>query len=199
MFSKFKITVFTIVCGIFLFSSIAFGQKTDQPLKPSPTPVSKKSKIEFSDIEGWEKSIAADSDDEYIVNYDSETSGRVTIYVYNRGLEQIPSGVTDKLIVEEFEGAQAAVMQLADLGIYENVKQEKNETINLGGASGKLKSLRAKMTMTMRGQNMVSETYLFGHQNRFVKIRATRSKAQNDSDKNKMSELLGEIDKSLSK
>lgn len=204
MFFKQKITIFAAACALFLLSSNAFAQeKIDTNLSPSKsTAQTVQKKKELPEIDGWRKNVAANSDDpdsDYIVNYDSEKGGRVTVYVYTRGLSAIPNGTDSDLVKDEMEGAKSAIRQIGDAGIYSDVKIDKNEIITLGGKDGKIKALHCNISFKTSGLTLVSELFLFGNQNKFVKIRASRPKELQESGRGALEGLLSELDSFFSK
>jgi len=156
--------------------------------------------IEFPTVDGWtrgEKQIIPDDGGGrgHVINYDSKTNGRVTVYIYTRGLKSIPDGL-GKLVEEELEGAKAAIRVVAGTGAYGEVKGGKTETITLGGDKGRVKSLRASYVFNRNGQVLNSEIYLFGYQDHFIKLRASRpASASNEA----FAALLLSLDQLFSK
>ena len=214
----FRYTIFTIFCGLIAFHSIAVaqddsaGSPTGKPSKVEKTEktdkVTKKPNglasvtledlaVNFPEVENWEQSEIQKYPTEdlgFSVNYESREGGRVTIYVYKGGQEKIPDDISDKVIKNEFNKSKAEIEKIAAMGYYENLKEVKNETVTLGGKSGKIKALRTLYNFSARDQNLASEIYIFGHKNRFIKIRATRSRSNNESGDKMVVELLEEID-----
>ncbi|MCD9189606.1 MAG: hypothetical protein LUM44_24595 [Pyrinomonadaceae bacterium] len=199
---KLKIFILTMMCGSFLLASAAYSQDKNGADKVPATPSTAKNvKKDLPEITGWEKNGSMDMSDpseDYIVDYQSESAGRVTVYVYSRGLPAVPDGIKDALIIDEFNGAKGAIFQLAEVGIYTDVKEIKNETVTLGGKPGKIQSLHSNFTFKAKGTPLVSEIFLFGKQNKFIKIRATRPKDQEASGQSAMDTLLSELDKFFS-
>ena len=130
----------------------------------------------------------------FSINYESREGGKVTIYVYNGGKKKIDDGATDKVIKEELNKAKGEIQKVADLGYYPNLKELKNETVTLGGTSGKVKVLYTLYNIGTEGKYVASEIYIFGHQNRFIKIRATRLRNKNEAGNKMVADLLKEID-----
>lgn len=219
MLTIFRNSILAAFCGLFILLSTAAAQekssgkpaeadKNNKIDKVEKTEPEKKNKnglapitledlaTEFPDVAGWEKSEIQKYPTEalgFSVNYESNAGGKVTIYVYNGGNKKIGDGVEDKIVVSELKKAKGEIQQIADMGYYENLKEVKSETITLGGAAGKLKSLYTLYTMGPKGRLANSEIYIFGHQNRFIKIRATRPRENSEGDK-MVADLLKEID-----
>lgn len=159
---------------------------------------SKNEGIEFPEIEDWDKGSITTFPDAalgYSIGYQSEEGGRVTIYVYNGGLKSIPSDINSEVIKEEIERAKSEIFQIGKMGLYQGVKEVKFETVTLGGAKGKVKSLRSLLYFKIKGEEMDSEIYLFTYNNNFIKIRATRPKSDNGAENKAFMNLLAEIDK----
>jgi hypothetical protein len=153
--------------------------------------------ILFPEIEGWESTDIQTYPTPalgYSVTYQSEEGGRLTVYVYDGGLKTIPNDITDKVIVKELDKARNEILQIGKMGVYENVKEIKSDTVTLGGANGKIKAVRSLFNFSVKGNKLDSEIYLFGHKNKFVKIRSTRPKAENGAENKALVALLAKLD-----
>jgi hypothetical protein len=197
---------FIALCGL-LMIQIAAAQvespRTDTGKTPKPvaTPSSKGSEIVFPEIEGWKKlGVQKYPTPElgYSVGYQSEEAGAVTIYIYNGGLKNIPSDVTGNIIKDEIKRAKNDIHQAGKAGFYQDVTEIKNETVTLGGTTGKVKALYSLFNIT-KGRILISEIYLFGHQNNFIKIRASRPMTTNEVADKALAKLFAEIDRLFSK
>ena len=224
MNSRLKCAFFTVFCALFLMlagSAAVSAQdsgkppapadksgKTDKTDKPTTTvdglaPITLKDlSVDFPDVEGWNRDEIQKYPTEelgFSINYESEEGGRVTIYVYNGGKKNIPNDLNDKIIKNELNNAKSEIQKVADMGYYQNVKEVKNDMVTLGGASGKVKALRVLYNFSASGQNLTSEIYMFSHQNRFIKIRATRPRDKDENGNKAVAKLLAEIDAMFSK
>ena len=215
MRSILKYAVLAVFCSLFMMQSVAVAQdkstqsgkpekaeKTEKVEKTEKTidglaPVTLKDLIvEFPEVEGWERSEIQKYPTEelgFSINYESKQGGRVTIYVYNGGKKNIPDGSSDKIIKDELMNAKNEIRRTADMGYYENLKELKNETVTLGGESGKVKALRTLYNFSAGNTDLTSEIYIFGHQNRFIKIRATRPKETGETGNKMVENLLAEV------
>ena len=95
--------------------------------------------------------------------------------------------------------AKSDIKQYGKLGYYEDVKEINSGTVMVGGLSGRVKALNSSFNFTVKGRAVDSEIYLFGYQNNFVKIRATRPQSETAAENKAMTTLLSEIDKLFSK
>jgi len=153
--------------------------------------------IVFPEVEDWQKGdeVTYPSPElGYSVTYQSTEGGRVTVYVYNAGLKNIPNDVNDRIIKNEIERAKNEIIQIGKAGYYDDVKEVKSETVTLGGKDGRIKALRSLFYFKVRGEAMDSEIYIFGYKNNFIKIRSTRPKTEGAANA-ALAELLAEIDK----
>jgi len=218
MNSVFRYMILTVFCGLFALHSTAAaqddssGSPTGKPSKIEKTEktekVTKKPNglasvtledlaVNFPEVEDWEQSEIQKYPTEdlgFSIDYESSEGGKVTIYVYKGGQKQIPDDISDKIIKNELNKAKGEIQKVADMGYYDNLKEVKNDTVTLGGTSGKIKSLHTLYNFSARNQNLASEIYIFGHKNRFIKIRATRSRNNNESGDKMVAELLAELD-----
>ena len=152
---------------------------------PSPTPAKIEhstkfdGNLEFPQISGWTlapKYIYPTADLGYSVNYESPEGGRVIVYVYNSGQTTIPNALTG-VVVDEMNRAKADIQAAVNSGTYESAKVLRSATVNFGGTSDGLKAIFASYELSISGNQLHSEIYVFPYQNYFVKIRATRPKA----------------------
>jgi len=207
MNSILRYTIFVAFCCLFIIQVAAAQDKSphtqpDKTSKPITPPLTKESEIEFPDVDGWEKiGIRKYPTAElgYSVGYQSEEGGTVTVYVYNAGLKNIPSDITGKTVKSEIERAKNDIHQLGKADYYQDVKELKNDTVTLGGTAGKVKALHSLFSFKAKGQALTSEIYLFGYQNNFIKIRASRSKDAGETANKALAKLLAEIDTLFSK
>ncbi len=213
----FKYTIFTILAALFLMPAFvsaqtdpgsAKGRNTEQTTrkpdeKSAESGKSNKTAAEqvefvFPDIEDWQRGEVRTYPNEalgFSVPYMSEEGGMVTIYVYNAGLSSIPTDLNDKIVKNEIERAKNDIIQIGKSGIYEGVREIKSDTVTLGGATGKVRALRALYYFKIKGEEVDSEIYLFSYKNNFIKIRATRPKAKNGAENKALASFLAEIDK----
>ena len=183
-----KYPIFSVLCGLFLMSSIVFAQSNS----------TKNNSIEFPEVEGWEKdeiTTYPNAELGYSIPYQSETGGIVTFYVYNGGNKKIADGIDDPLVKGEIKKAENDIKAYGEAGYYQDVKLIKNEPVTLGGISGTIKAIYTLFSFKVRGAEVDSEIYLFGSQNNFIKIRATRAKGKNGADNAEVNKLLTEIGK----
>ena len=134
--------------------------------------------LEFPKVDGWTLSEKQTIPDDgggtgTVVNYDSKSNGRVTVYVYSHGLTSIPNDLGG-LVKQELEGAKAAIQIVAQTGFYGEVKEGKTEAVTLGGEKGSVKALKAAFTFRKNGQVLNSDILVFAYQDHFIKLRASR-------------------------
>ena len=223
MRSIFKYALLAVFCGFFLMPTeitaqdngkAAPAEKSDKTKKTDKTDKTDKSvngvapvtlkdlAVDFPDVEGWNRDEIQKYPSEelgFSINYESEEGGRVTIYVYNGGKKNIPDDLSDKILKNELNNARGEIRKVADMGYYQDVKEVKNDTVTLGGAGGKVKALRSLYNLSAGGRNLTSEIYLLAHQNRFIKIRATRPRDKDENGNKAVAALLAEIDAMFSK
>lgn len=192
MRSIFKITLFTIFCGLFLMQSAVLAQKDSTAGSPNED-----LEIQFPVVEGWEKgdtTVFPSPELGYSIGYKSEEGNIVTIYVYNGGLKKISDDINDKVVKSQMEKAKNEIKQAGKLGYYDKVKEVTSDTVMLGGSSGKLKTLHSQFTFTVREVDVISEIYLFTHQNHFIKIRVTSPAGNEDTENKALNNLFTKIE-----
>lgn len=166
---------------------------------PTPTAAGKKElpKPDFPEVARWTKSDANIYPQKalgYSITYESDNDVRATIYVYDGGHAQIPNDLKG-LVKDELAKATKELFAMQELGYYKDVKETKNETVTIGGTSGKVKAVHAEYTFTSQGNKMNSETYIFPYKNHFVKFRISRpAAAAVEAAKSDVASLLQELD-----
>lgn len=131
----------------------------------------------FPEVEGWTRSDPRPLPKEsggYSVAYDSVDMIAVTVYVYNRGLTHVPQDLSDEVLVNEINSAEAAIFEAERMQIYENVRLEKSGTWTLGGLKDAPQALYARFRIRIEDRENGSEIYVLPYQNQFIKIRVTR-------------------------
>ena len=182
--------------SITLLSVLFFSANVENMFAQSDSAI--KSEIQFPEVEGWEKgdiTTYPTAELGYSIPYQSETGGILTVYVYNGGNKKIADGIDEQIVKKEFKKAENDIKAYGEAGYYQDVKLVKNETITLGGSGGAVKALYTLFSFKVRGAEVDSEIYLFGFQNNFIKIRATRAKGKNGADNEEVKKLLTEIGK----
>ena len=195
---------FLTVFGCFLFlqaETIAQENAGGDQQKSSKSDVSKtdNSKFEFPEVEGWENGDVINTPVGDMMNYDSEEGGRITLYFYEGVLKGMPNNEREEIIKEELINAKFGILQLGEMGIYKNIKEAiKDETVMLGGKSGKVKSLHSLLYFSTKDDDIVSEIYVFSYKDHLFKVRASRSKSKENNNK-ALDKLFSELDSRFSK
>ena len=190
--------------SILVISAAAFVQAQPKTTaSPTPSKIDRTTKfdgnVEFPTVSGWTmspKHVYPTPDLGYSVAYGSPQGGSVTVYVYRGGQKAIPNNLSG-VVAAEMNQAKSDVQTLVDRGSYEYAKLQRSETIDLGGANGRVKALYAGYDLGVQGIDAVSEIYLFPYQDHFIKIRATRRKDLAKSDA--FAKLLADLDLLFSK
>ncbi len=173
MNSKLRSKLVLLFCSLLILQTSLMAQKSSETTKDA----SKGTEIAFPDVEGWVKGdIVTYPTPElgYSLPYQSPGIGAVTIYVYNGGNKVISSDLDSVVLKNEIDRARGDIRQFGELGYYDSVKEITNGTVVLGGTSGKVNCLHSLFNFKVRGTEVVSEIYLFGYKNNFIKIRSTR-------------------------
>lgn len=203
MNSIYKCAFLTILCCVFFLNISVNAQDTSggEPQKSSKSDVSKTddSKFEFPEVEGWKNGEVINTPVGDMMNYDSEEGGRVTLYFYDGVLKGMPNNEREEIIKEELIRAKLGILQLGEMGIYKNIKEaKKDETVMLGGKSGKVKSLHSLLYFSTKDDDLVSEIYVFSYKDHLFKIRASRSKTKENNNK-ALEKFFSELDSRFSK
>lgn len=83
--------------------------------------------ITFPEIEGWRK-IKRRSLPEgmgaFAVGYNSPAGAFVTVYVYTRGLKEIPADISSPIVKRELERSAEGIQAVVKIGVYKSAKLE---------------------------------------------------------------------------
>jgi hypothetical protein len=158
-------------------------------------------KLPFPKLEGWAladpRPLPTESGG-YIVSYNSDQPHiAVTIYVYNRGLNRIPSDLTGPDIQREFNTAKDSIHIAKQRGLYQEAKEEESKQSTLGPDKNAPKALYARFRLTIKEQQTFSEIYVLPHQNAFVKVRITRVSDDEKATQEKLARLYTALTKTL--
>jgi hypothetical protein len=156
--------------------------------------------IVFPDVENWQRGESRTYSEPalgYSVPYVSKDGSSVSVFVYNGGNNSISDGIGDKVTKAEMSSIRERLIKLGEMGVYQNAKEVKNETVTLGGTNGKIQALHLLFTFRIQGADVESDLYLFGYKNNFIKIHATRPKGS--ADNKAFASLLAAMDNLFSK
>lgn len=132
MSEGFKFKALSLICGLLLLATITTAQNNSD-------------KLNFPEVEGWEKSetvVYPTKDLGYSVAYKSEEGGTVSIYVYDSGLKKIDDGIENKNVKNQLKKAEEEIKTISKAGYYDDVQLIKSETIKpIDGVNGKVKTL----------------------------------------------------------
>jgi hypothetical protein len=150
-------------------------------------------KIEWPDVKGLERqkpNAFKDAALGYSVAYLGD-GVIVTIFVYDLGLEKIPTGPnSDTVKAEMYESALALEANKAS-GRYKRIEPIDEKVIPFGSnnAAPKLRRKRYEVEIAKEGP-AVTELYVTGHRNHFLKIRTTYPAAAKQKSEKVIADLL---------
>src|SRR5262245_61193590 len=162
-------------------------------LKPPP------SIIALPDVEGWVRSAPRSlpaEDHGFSVAYDHRTGLIVTFYQYTRGLRVIPNNLTSGPIQEEMKHAKSGIEQAVELGYWDAAQEADHGVLPLGTSAQQ--ALWSRYILTVRGQMVPSDTYIWPHGNAFFKVRCTGQPNNSEAEAKVLSELLTALGKACS-
>jgi hypothetical protein len=181
------------------------GQAAALPFqdKGKPEPAGKAGlTLPFPDVKGWHRTEPRKFPQEeagYSLGYNSADGVVVTVYVYNRGLAQIPSGVASEAVRQEFQKTKDALYEVEKLGIYKAVREEQSGEAKLGGEKGTTRTLHARFRMKVKEQDVGTEVRLFAYRNHFIKLRATWSADRQGMSLQTLAGLYSQLDAMFAK
>ena len=126
----------------------------------------------------------------YSIRYVLSNLVKLDIYAYDKGLPNISDGVSSAVVIDEFSQTVNALQALEDMGKIKNLKKLDEGIRELKGKSGTNTFLWARHTHeqcredgVVSSDPRVSETYLTGFRNKFLKLRITYKQATPDGER----------------
>ncbi len=120
-----------------------------------------------------------------------------TFFIYGSQDEKVPGDVRSGEVAREFRQATGAMKTLEERGVYSNVKETAQGERSLGDLQSSRDALYAEYAHTLKGTEMVSQTYLAPFAGHFIKLRFTYHSAKKSAAEKNIKEFLRGIDKIL--
>ena len=158
--------------------------------------VEKPVKFNFPDVKGWKRGEIRPYPEKaagYSVAYNSDDGITVTVYVYDRGLKEIPNDLTSAVVKEQFKGAKDAIYEAMKLKYYESVKELKSDEGTLGKKDRAPKTLTASFELGTKQGLVLSDIHVTVYENHFIKLRCTRPKDSAEKTQKSLDTLLDEM------
>ncbi len=165
-----------------------------RPAEDPPGP-----KIDFPDVKGLTRGkiqTFPKAELGYSVGYNAP-GFNATVYVYNLGLKKIPDGPKSDEAKAQMKQATADLETVRQAGVYKSVKElGMEETIPLGKGKDAPTTLRRRFELELNSGVKLSEIYVTGYKDHFVKIRISHD-PDDKAAPEKIATLLEELGKSL--
>jgi hypothetical protein len=105
----------------------------------------------------------------------SNANAKATIYLYDAGLDEIPSNPESKAVHGEFRNAMSNLKILEGMGAYDNL-QQRDGAYYSGSPERGFEFICGDLEYENRGTNIYSMMCVTGHEDHFVKVRISSSK-----------------------
>ena len=166
----------------------------EDPKLPGP-------KIDFPEVKGFTRDKDAKTFGKpelgYSVGYKAPGI-TVTVYVYNLGVKEIPAGAKSDAVKEQMKSAVADIYTLKERGLYKSVKElSKDEVVPLGKGKDAPTALRRQFELGRDDGTRLSDAYLTGYKDHFVKIRISYDPEGKEEAEKKIAALLEGIGSAL--
>ncbi len=109
----------------------------------------------------------------YSVDYRSKSGIRISVYVYDFELPEIPDGPFSPLIKQQYENSKRDIIQAKEQGAYQEAEELANEVIVLGEDDEAPKLRKATFRVRRSDKDWISYIYLTGYKKHFLKVRST--------------------------
>jgi hypothetical protein len=124
----------------------------------------------------------------FSVAYDHPSGVSVTFYQLTRGISVIPDDLGSGPTQDEMARAKSGIEQAVQFGIWQAAKETDNGIVPLGDSTKQ--ALWSCYEITVEGNAVKSETYVWSHNNSLFKVRATGRSHNPEMEKKALSELL---------
>jgi hypothetical protein len=95
----------------------------------------------------------------------------VTVYVYNAGLADIPSGARSPIHQKALDAAADEIREVSRQGIYGDVLWGPQEIAGLAGGEDRHRARHVKLSYTIQDMRWHSHLFIFGYKDQFIKLR----------------------------
>jgi hypothetical protein len=106
----------------------------------------------------------------FSVRYKREGVATANIYIYTKDIADIPGGPTNAVVETESQNLRTELEIMRQRGVYRGLEQTGSGIKN---ASGRIAFRWGRYRFTTDGHAVISETFLTGYANRFIKVRLT--------------------------
>ena len=106
----------------------------------------------------------------YSLCYKLENMAKADVYVYTKDIADIPSGISNAVVKTENRTLRMELDLMQQHGDYQNLTPLDS---GVKAASERIAFLWGRYSFTASGHAVVSETFLTGYANRFIKVRLT--------------------------
>jgi hypothetical protein len=142
----------------------------------------------------------------YSIRYNSTENMKVDLYVYDKGLLSVPEGHTDPVIAKELAGSDSTIRHYEKQGAYLSVKElgrgvypEKPDPSDVTFLFSRYQYHQAaRRGVTFTGER-ISETFIRGFRDHFVKIRVSYPEASAERSVVDREILLKHLSKTIKK
>ncbi len=158
--------------------------------------------IEWPEVKGLDKqkpNVFKDAALGYSISYTGDGTV-VTVFVYNLGLEKIPTGPNSDAIKAEMYESLLALEGNKKSGRYKSITPLDEGVVPLGAnkAAPQIRRKRYEVDITDEGE-AITELYVTGYKNYFLKIRATypSQEKKRPGGEKAVADVLGALSKAL--
>ncbi|QDU97289.1 hypothetical protein [Lignipirellula cremea] len=154
--------------------------------------------VNLAEPAGWTKSSMEPLPPEdfgFSVAYQHESGLTLTLYQYSRGKRSIPTSLQTLEIQAQMNYAKEAIREMEHKG-YLEIVSEQNSQVVLGESSQQ--ALWSRFRLTMEGQSVLSDIYVWSKDNQFLKIRCSGLRGD-DADRLALDPLLTSLGRPVTK
>ena len=182
----------SLLASVVLLALVGTARSADDDL-PGP-------KIDWPEVKGLEKQKAnmfKDAALGYSVSYLGDGLV-ITVFVYDLGLDKIPTGPNSDTIKAEMYESLLALEANKTSGRYKSIQPLDQKVIPFGSnkAAPQLRCKRYEVDIAKEGP-AITELYVTGHKNHFIKIRATYPTEGKEKNEKAVAELIDGLGKGL--
>jgi hypothetical protein len=165
-----------VVCAemLALLAALPAGYATAQE-KPPPYRDEQMGLV-FADIDGLDRLDVYHFEQKelgYSVDYETPQDMRVSIYVYDLGIDGIADGAFSETVKQQLEQAKGDIRRAREQGRYQAAEEVQADVVVLGETDTAPKMRHARFKLRRDDRDWISHIYLTGHRQKFVKVRCS--------------------------
>ncbi len=140
----------------------------------------------------------------YSLRYGNDENIKVDIYIYNKGLEDIPEGISAEVIVREYLEALMGIRLMEQVGAYAEVKELGRKIRRYGSRPtpflwARYEYRQLPVQGAVHEGQRISDTFVTGVRGMFLKVRMTSHEGDSETTEKVFEAFIRELSELIEK